>query len=168
MDWLLANPESESNGEINAEQATAQSLKCDDCYKLFKDGFSFQYSFCLASAAEVHAMKTSHSNFSETTDMIKPLSPEEKAKKVQELQERLKSRREARLLREAEEEKAREKIRRRTGKEIAESREKFQELEMKKAMEARKKEKEEDRLAKEKIRAQIEADRKERLLKVNS
>ena len=111
-------------------------------------------------------MKTGHKNFSETTEIIQPLSPEEKALKVLELQERLKVRREARLLREAEEEKAREKIRRRTGKEIAESREKFQELEMKKAMEARKREKEEDRIAKEKIRAQIEADRKERMVKV--
>ncbi len=63
------------DGEITADQQTAQSLKCDDCGKLLRD----------AAAAEVHATKTTHQNFSESTLAIKPLTAEEKALKLQQV-----------------------------------------------------------------------------------
>jgi uncharacterized UBP type Zn finger protein len=61
IDWLAAHPddaesdtEMQDDGEITANEATAQSLKCDDCGKLLRD----------ATAAELHAVRTKHTNFS--------------------------------------------------------------------------------------------------------
>jgi myosin heavy subunit len=142
-------------GEIQDGEQTAQSLQCNDCQKLFRD----------ASAAERHAVKSGHVNFSESTTAIKPLTEEEKKAKLEEIKKRLAEKRELRLLQEKEEEKNREKVRRKSGKELSEVKEKLEEKEMQKVLLAKKKEKEEERLAKAKIKAQIEADRKERAAK---
>ncbi|KAJ3041878.1 hypothetical protein HDV00_008582 [Rhizophlyctis rosea] len=144
-------------GEITAEQATAQSLKCDDCGRILRD----------ATAAQAHAIKTSHSNFSESTEAIKPLTEEEKKAKLAELQQRLALKREEKRLAEIEEAKKSEKVRRATGKEMTELKEKHAAAEMKKAAEAKKREKEEEKIAKEKIRKQIEADKAERQRKLD-
>jgi hypothetical protein len=158
MDWLV-NPQLESNdqledgdGEISADQATAQSLKCDDCGKLFRN----------SGAAETHAYKSQHVNFSESTTAIKPLTAEEKAQKVKELQELLKIKRAERELREKEEAKTKEKVRRKTGKEMSEIKEKMQMLEHEKAMKQKAREKAEEKAAKERIKALLEADKLER------
>lgn len=146
----------DDEGIITAEQATAQSLKCDDCGRLLRD----------AAAAEFHAVKSGHTNFSESTEAIKPLTEEEKKAKLAELQAKLAAKREEKRRLEAEEVKGREKIRRATGKEMTELKERIKEQEMQKALEAKKREKEEERKAREKIRAQIEADKRERARKV--
>jgi flagellar biosynthesis GTPase FlhF len=162
IDWLLANPDDvgddtpepqmEDDGEIAAGDATAQSLRCDDCEKILRD----------APAAEFHAVKTGHTNFSESTEAIKPLTAEEKAQKLKEIQERLAKRREEKRIQEMQEEKEREKIKRASAQEMNAIREKVREDQMKKEVELRKRQKEEDRLAKEKIRQQLEADKLER------
>ena len=163
MDWLV-NPQGEStgqnqdgDGEINADQVTAQSLKCDDCNKFFRN----------AAAAETHAYKTQHVNFSESTTAIKPLTAEEKAQKLKELQELLKVKRAERELREKEEAKTKEKVRRKTGKEMSEIKEKLQMQEHEKAMKERAREKAEDKAAKERIKALLEADKLERQRQVS-
>ncbi|CAI2169383.1 3415_t:CDS:2 [Funneliformis geosporum] len=143
------------DGEIQDGEQTAQSLKCDDCQKLFRDGV----------AAERHASRSGHVNFSESTTPIKPLTEEEKVAKREELKRILAEKKELRLLQEKEEEKRREKVRRKTGKDLTEAKEKLEEKEMQKILLAKKKEKEEERLAKAKIKAQIEADKKERTAK---
>ncbi|KAJ8651948.1 hypothetical protein O0I10_012468 [Lichtheimia ornata] len=186
MDWLLAHPEvsdepdedtapqalgssSSSNpsqptseapkeseeGEIKEGEQTAQSLVCNDCGKLFRD----------AATAERHAIKTSHQNFSESTQAIAPLTEEEKQAKLAELKARLAEKRAAKAREEAEERRQSEKIRRKTGQEISVARQQMEEKEMKKAMEAKRREKEADKLAKAKIKAQIEQDKKERQAK---
>lgn len=71
-----------------------------------------------------------------------------------------------RLLQEKEEELSREKIRRKSGKELTDAKEKLEQREMQKLMLAKKKEKEDERIAKAKIKAQIEADKRERIEKV--
>ncbi|KAJ3415688.1 hypothetical protein HDV05_004366 [Chytridiales sp. JEL 0842] len=142
----------EDNGEITEDQRTAQSLRCDDCGRLLRD----------ATAAEMHAVKTQHQNFSESTEAIKPLTEEEKQAKLAELRARMAQRKEEKRLAEIAEQKEKEKIRRKAGKEIVELKEKQKELEMQKALEMKRREKEEDRLAKAKIKAQIEADKKAR------
>eukprot|EP00842_Homolaphlyctis_polyrhiza_P003178 jgi/Hompol1/3861/HPOL_006791-RA len=165
------------DGEISADQLTAQSLKCDDCGKLLRDAsFSLILAFgstatpldavrCVVStgaAAEAHAVRTQHVNFSESTMAIKPLTPEEKAEKLKQLQARLAAKREEKRLMEIEESKSKEKIRRKTGQEIQVLKEKQEEAEMKKAFEAKKREKEEEKAARERVKAQLEADRLER------
>lgn len=58
LDWIEANPNDDGTLEVQEEddgeitQETAQSLKCDDCGKLLRD----------ATAAEMHAIKTQHTN----------------------------------------------------------------------------------------------------------
>ncbi|KAJ3085840.1 hypothetical protein HDU96_005180 [Phlyctochytrium bullatum] len=145
----------QDDGEITEDQATAQSLKCDDCGKLL----------CDAAAAEFHAIKTQHVNFSESTQSIKPLTEEEKKAKLEDLRQRLAAKREEKKRLEAEEEKSREKVRRKTGQELVAVKEKMKELEMKKALDAKMKEKEEEKAAKARIKAQIEQDKKDRAAK---
>jgi hypothetical protein len=67
---------------------------------------------------------------------------------------------------EAREQLEREKMRRFTGKEITAAKELAKEQEMKRALEQKKREKEEERIARQKIKEQIEADKKARREKV--
>ncbi|KAJ3339974.1 UBX domain-containing protein 1, partial [Gonapodya sp. JEL0774] len=147
--------EDRAEGVISASEQTANSLKCEECGKLLRD----------ASAAEVHAIKSGHTSFAESSEVIKPLSPEEKAKKVEELKARLAAKREARRLQEIQDEKEKEKVRRRTGQELTQIREKTAEKEMQKAFEDKKREKEEEKVAKARVKAQIEADKRDRQAK---
>ncbi len=50
-----------------------------------------------SAAAEFHAVKTQHQNFSESTAAIKPLTEEEKKAKLAELKERLAKKREEKV-----------------------------------------------------------------------
>lgn len=170
-------------GEIKDGEQTAQSLMCNDCSKLFRDR-----EFCLAASsfdpltndslslyaqkkknaaasAERHAIRTSHQNFSESTEAIAPLTEEEKAAKLAELKARLAEKRALKAKQEEEDRRQSEKIRRKTGQEIVDARAKMEEKEIKKAFEAKRREKEQDRIAKAKIKAQIEADKLERAAK---
>ncbi|CAG8650530.1 4187_t:CDS:2, partial [Paraglomus occultum] len=149
------NTTEQEEGEIKAGEETAQSLKCDDCQRLFRD----------AAMAERHAIKSGHVNFSESTTAIKPLTEEEKREKIAELKERLAEKRRLKLVEEKEDEKLKEKIRRKSGKELNEAREKLQEREMEKALLLKKKEKEEERAAKARVKAQIEQDKRDRAAK---
>lgn len=67
---------------------------------------------------------------------------------------------------EKEEQRNGEKLRRKTGQELTQIKEKLEEAEMKKALEAKKKEKEEEKKAKARIMAEIELDKKNRAAKV--
>ncbi|KAI9498036.1 ubiquitin-related domain-containing protein [Zychaea mexicana] len=190
MDWLLANPnvsdepeepsehtlgektapasgseqaaggsaagagESEE-GEIQNGEQTAQSLICNDCQKLFRD----------AATAERHAIKTSHQNFSESTEVIAPLTEEEKQAKLAELKARLAEKQASKAKEEAEERRQQEKIRRKAGQDISVAKQQMEEKELKKAFDAKRREKELDRIAKAKVKAQIDADKKERAAK---
>lgn len=101
MDWLLAHaddPEPEESTEEHKppedtiESATsnsaeeAQSLKCEECGKLFKTH----------SEVEYHAAKSGHSQFAESTEIKKPLTEEEKKEQLMKLEERLKQKRKER------------------------------------------------------------------------
>lgn len=77
---------------------------------------------------------------------------------------------EKRALREQQEtaeRKEAERIRRKAGKELTTAKEALEAQEIKKAFEMKKRERELDRIAKAKVKAQIEQDRKERAAKVN-
>ena len=137
----------------------ANSLQCNDCGAVLKD----------ATAAEIHASKTQHVNFSESTEKIQPktpLTPEEKALKLEELKIKMAQKKQERLAREAKEEKEKEVVRKRTAKEIGLAKELLLEKEMKQAFELKKKEKADDQIARNKIKAQIEQDKKDRIEKV--
>jgi hypothetical protein len=162
MDWMLANPNGvhaeepkqgdEEDGEISTEQQSAQSLMCDDCGKILRDG----------DAAQFHAVKTNHTNFSESLKEIAKLTPEEKAAKIKELEVRLAARREEKRLLAIQESKQKETIRRTTGAEMQLMKEKMEQDNMAKEAALRKKQKQDDREAIIAVRKQLEADKKER------
>ncbi|KAI7894567.1 ubiquitin-related domain-containing protein [Mucor mucedo] len=176
MDWLLSHPEvsdepeedvappqalgtassssptPEDEGEIKDGEQTAHSLICNDCQKLFRD----------ATGAERHAIRTGHQNFAESTEAIKPLSEEEKKQKLAELKTRMAEKRAAREQAEIAERKQAEKIRRKAGQEVTNIKEALEAKEIKKIYDMKKKEKELEKVAKAKIMAQIEQDKKER------
>lgn len=108
---------------------------------------------------EFHAAKTNHSNFSESTEEKKPLTAEEKAEQMRVLEEKLKQKRKEREEQEKVEELEREKSRVQIGKELAEAKRRLQEQEMKEIAETRRREKVEDKKARDRVKAQIEADK---------
>jgi hypothetical protein len=97
--------------------------------------------------------------------VIKPLTEEEKKAQLAELKQRLADKRAAKALAEKEEQKSAERIRRKAGQDLTEAKAKLEEKEMKKMVEQKRREKDEEKLAKAKIKAQIEADKAERARK---
>lgn len=139
----------ENKSENTEASATALSLKCEECGKLLKS----------EDEATMHASRTGHSQFAESTEAIKPLTEEEKLEQKKRLQEKLEERRRQRLEDEKEQEKLREKNRRRTGQEITKAKDEHALNEMKKLAEQRRKDKLEEKRIKQKLREQIARDR---------
>lgn len=175
MEWLLSHPEDAgtdepqgyrltdapssestaaegtggSGGEAAAPGGVAASLKCDECGKLLKDADAVQY----------HAAKSGHSQFSESTEAIKPLTEEEKAEQRARLQQRLV---EKRLMRQEEEKKQAieaEKIRRKSGRDLSSAKDNFDRQRKLQDAENRKREMLEAKRAKEEIMAKVAADK---------
>ncbi|KAH0613188.1 uncharacterized protein H6S33_009568 [Morchella sextelata] len=124
---------------------TAASMKCSDCGKLFSS----------AERAQYHATRTEHQNFEESTEIIKPLTEEEKAAKLQELRERLAEKKASQAIKDREEQKKNELIRRKKGQDSDKIKEELRRKEQLKEVEKRKREKIEDAAAKERVRQQI-------------
>lgn len=133
----------------NSAGAVAKSFKCNDCDRLFKSQVEIEF----------HAAKSGHSNFSESTEEKKPLTEEEKREQMQKLEEKLKQKRIEREEKEKLENLEREKSRIKSGKDMSEARRRMEEMEMAKIVEQRKREKLEEKNARERVKAQIEADK---------
>ncbi|XP_030570405.1 UBX domain-containing protein 1 [Drosophila novamexicana] len=168
MEWLLAHgdeeipaaaadpaatedsaPSSSGAADVSGGAAVAKSLKCDDCGKVLKDQTEVEY----------HAAKTGHSNFSESTEEKKALTEDEKKAQLALIEEKLKQKRVEREEREKADALERERNRIRSGKDMTEARRRMEEIEMKKIVDQRKREKEEEKAARDRVRAQIEADK---------
>ncbi|OWF46591.1 UBX domain-containing protein 1-like [Mizuhopecten yessoensis] len=145
------------SGETGEAPSQAKSLKCDECGKLLKGEMD----------AQAHAARTQHSQFSESTDEIKPLTAEEKAEQMRKLQEKIKMNRLEREEKEKQEALAREIQRRQSGKMIVNTKQKFEEAEIKKLAEQRQREKRDDMEARRKVKEAIERDKAERAAKKN-
>jgi len=112
-------------------------------------------------------MKTQHANFSESTEEIAPLTAEEKAAKLKEIESKMHARRMEREAKEKEEAISREKLRRKQGQEIIAAKAASDEAEMKKIAEQRRLEKQEERAAKQRVLDQIARDKADRAAKYN-
>ncbi|ELT94094.1 hypothetical protein CAPTEDRAFT_214068 [Capitella teleta] len=141
-----------ASGSTETVAAQAKSLKCEDCGKLLKS----------PAEAEIHAARSGHANFAESTEEIKPLTEEEKALKLKELQERMALKRQEKEESEKQERILREKSRRVQGQEIQAMKQKMEEDEIKKMVELRRKEKMEEKMARQRVKEQIEKDKRER------
>lgn len=133
-------------------EAEAKSIKCSVCGKVFKN----------TALANYHAEKSGHDQFEESTEEVKPLTEEEKQQKLAELREKMAAKRAVKAKQEARENLANDAIRRKAGKDLNELREEIKVKEMKKEAEAKRREKLEDAKARAAIKAQIEADKRER------
>ncbi|KAF8862352.1 hypothetical protein BDZ45DRAFT_671099 [Acephala macrosclerotiorum] len=140
------------------EGEVANSLVCDDCGKKFRS----------TAQAEFHAEKTSHQNFSQSTEEIAPLTEEEKKQKLQELREKMQEKKAKQALLDKEEQKKNEKIRMKSTKEVQDAKEKLAQQEQIKAAAKKRQEKLDDAAAKKRIQEKIAADKEARRLKAET
>ncbi|XP_044753966.1 UBX domain-containing protein 1-like [Coccinella septempunctata] len=152
------NPENIAEGEGKPEDLVVRSIKCNDCGKLFQtqDEVSF------------HAVKSGHGNFSESVEEKKPMTEEEKKEQLSKIEAKLRQRRLEREAKEKEEELEKERNRIRSGKELLEAKKKHEELEMKKILDQRRREKEEEKIARQRVKEQIEQDKLARKAKYSN
>ncbi|KAJ1883248.1 hypothetical protein H4R99_000569 [Coemansia sp. RSA 1722] len=136
----------------SSDTSTALSLVCNECGKQFAN----------MDLAQYHGTKSGHSDFSESTSAVKPLSEEEKKQKLDALQKRIAEKRKQREEMEKQEQRKNELIRRKAGQDMAENQERMKEEQMKKEVERQKREKEDDKRAAKKIKEQIEQDKRDR------
>jgi thiol-disulfide isomerase/thioredoxin len=130
----------------------AKSYKCNDCGKI------------LSSMAnlELHANKTGHSDFEESTQEVKPLTEEEKKAKVEEIKALLKEKRMEREALEKVDDVVRERQRRSMGQQMSKTREELEKQSRLREAQMRKKEKEAFKRERARIRAELEKDKAER------
>jgi hypothetical protein len=115
----------------SAEGLTANSLKCDDCGALLRD----------EDFATLHAHKTGHVNFSQSTESIKPKTPEEIEEQKKRLQEKIARLRQEKAEKEKAEQIEQEKARRKQGRQLNEIKQKMHEDELKRIAEEKRREK---------------------------
>ena len=147
-----------STSTLSDPTETAASLVCNDCGKKFRS----------QQAAEFHASKSGHVDFSESTEEIASLTEEEKKTKLAELRERAAAKKAAASVEDKEAQKRNEQIKRKATKETADLKEDMAKKEVIKEAEAKRREKQADVVAKEKIRAKIAHDKEARRLKSES
>ncbi|KAK7431899.1 hypothetical protein QQZ08_001518 [Neonectria magnoliae] len=134
------------------ETGQAQSLVCNECGKRFRN----------QDLASYHAGKTDHTDFSESTEEIAPLTEDEKKAKLDELRERLKAKKARMSDQDREEQKRNERIRQKSTKETHEAKEELARKEQLKEAALKRQEKLADIEAKKRIKAKIEEDKAER------
>jgi len=171
IDWLEKNQD-KSLDDIKAEdeaiasttttksldgEQQAQSLVCNECGKKFRTHVE----------AEFHATKTEHTDFSESTDEIAPLTEEERKAKLETLRVKLAAKRAEQSEQEKAERKKNEEIRRKSTKEGQDIKDALQQKERIKEAEKKRKEKQADILAKKRILEQLAADKAERKRKAD-
>ncbi|KAG6003001.1 hypothetical protein E4U43_000982 [Claviceps pusilla] len=134
------------------ETGNARSLVCNECGKKFRNH----------DLATFHATKTDHTDFSESTEEIAPLTEEEKKAKLEELRERLKAKRSVQSVQDKEDAKRNEQIRQKATRETQDIKEELARKEQIKEAARKRQEKLDDLDAKKRIKAKIEADKAER------
>mmetsp|Transcript_21228 Transcript_21228/g.44652 ORF Transcript_21228/g.44652 Transcript_21228/m.44652 type:complete len:560 (+) Transcript_21228:224-1903(+) len=155
IEWLM---EHQDDADIDEDipagaGGTVRSYKCIESGKIFSS----------LADLELHANRTGHTDFEESTEAVKPRTAEEKAAKILELKELLKAKRAEREEAEKVDHTEREKQRRFMGKEMAQTREQMEKEQRRREAQARKREKMEQKRERERIRAELEKDKRERM-----
>ena len=152
MEQLKAEDAAAAESKAAEEAEEARSLICNECGKRFRG----------TAAAEYHATKTEHQDFSESTEEIAPLTEEEKKVKLDELRERLAAKRALGSEQDKIDKKRNEEISRKKTKESQDIKEQLKVKEQLNDAAAKKREKQADVDAKKRIQAKIAADKEER------
>jgi UBX domain-containing protein 1/4 len=155
VEWLTLHQDDEDiDDPISAGPVEkVQSYKCNDCGKVLKN----------MADLELHAHKTGHSDFEESTSLAPTLTPEEKLNKIAEIKHLLKAKRAEREEKEKNDEIEREKQRRFMGKEMAKTQEQLEAEQRKREQWKIKKEKEDFKKERERLRAELAKDKAERI-----
>ena len=155
VEWLLQHQDDDDidNPIPEGPIGKAQSYKCNECGKILSN----------MANLELHANKTGHSDFEESTVLAPTLTPEEKTRKIAEIKDLLKAKRAEREEKEKDEEVDREKQRRFMGKEVAKTKEQMDADERKRDAWKRKKEKDNFKKERERLRAELAKDKAERI-----
>ncbi|KAJ8093014.1 hypothetical protein PM082_011335 [Marasmius tenuissimus] len=130
----------------------AKSIKCSQCGKIFKN----------TALANFHAEKSGHDQFEESTEEIKPLTEEEKKERLAELRAKMADKRSKKAVEDAADQKANEALRRKAGKDMGKIQEDLKAKEAIKEAEQKRRDKIEEQQARARVKAQIEADKRER------
>jgi len=163
VEWLMEHQDDEGIDEPvrlvpkkSAEGSTTcvvpQSYKCNECGKILSN----------MGNLELHANKSGHSDFEESTKAVKPLTAEEKAKKIEEIKVLLKFKRKDREEEEKAENIVQEKQRRFVGKEMIKTKEEMEIQARKREAKQRRKEKEAYKRERERIREELAKDKADR------
>jgi len=159
IDWLDKNADKTAEdikeeaaaaaGDAEHPGATAMSMVCNDCGRKLRN----------MAAAQFHAEKTGHDDFSESTEVIAPLTEEEKQQKLQELKEKLALKRAGQAEIDKAERKRNDEIKKKHTKETEDAKEELQRKEQIKEAQKKRQEKADDLAAKKRIKEKIEADK---------
>jgi len=153
VEWLMQHQDDQDIDQpISADTLKAQSYKCNDCGKILSN----------MANLELHANKTGHSDFEESTEYVKPLTEEEKKAKIDEIKELLKQKRAEREEAEKVDHTEREKQRREMGKQMAKTREELDLEQRRREAYLRKKEKEDFKKERARLRAELAKDKADR------
>jgi len=155
IEWLMEHQDDADIDEPIPEGAggVARSYRCKATGKILKS----------MADLELYANRTGHSDFEESTEAITPLTAEEKAAKILEIKSLLKAKRAEREEAEKVDNVEQEKRRRFMGKETGQTREQMDREQRKRDAKARKKEKMDEKRERERIRAMLEKDKRERM-----
>lgn len=154
VDWLMEHQDDEDidHPVPMGPLQKMQSYKCNQCGKVLSN----------MANLELHANKTGHSDFEESTEAVVPLTEEEKKAKIAEIKELLRLKRAEREEAEKVDDVTREKQRRNMGKEMAKTREQMEVEARKREAAQRKREKEAFRKERARLRAELAKDKAER------
>jgi thiol-disulfide isomerase/thioredoxin len=157
VEWLMSHQDdSDIDEPIPLQPAggvgVVKSYKCVTTGKILRS----------MADLELHANRTGHSDFEECTQEIKPLTPEEKAAKMEEIKSLLKAKRMEREEAEKADNVEREKERRIMGQQAIKTKEQMEAAARKLEIKLRKKEKDDYKKERARIRAALEKDKAER------
>ncbi len=158
VEWLMVHQDDDDIDDPiplvpkGGGDATAKSYKCNDCGKILSN----------MANLELHANKTGHSDFEESTQEVKQLTEEEKKAKVEEIKALLKEKRMQREAIEKVDDVERERQRRSMGQQMTKTREELEKQSRSREAQMRKKEKDAFKRERARIRAELEKDKAER------
>jgi UBX domain-containing protein 1/4 len=159
VEWLMTHQDDADIDEAIPDEMLksggkiAQSYKCNECGKVLSN----------MANLELHANKTGHSDFEESTVLVTPLTAEEKLAKIAEIKELLKAKRAEREEEEKVDQVEREKQRRFMGKEMAKTKEEMDAEQRKRDVMLRQREKDAFKRERARIKAELEKDKRERM-----